>query len=310
MHFGNLLLEPKSESGVHSVMPHPHDPGPNPADKHEEQHQVEEQSVNNATRLSARLIYEVIRRDGEAELTRPPVSLIWSGVAAGLLISLSVLGEAILRMYLPKAEWAFLVENLGYSFGFVVVILGRMQLFTENTITTVLPVVARWSSKIFLRMLQLWMIVLSANVVGACLAAIFMHESGTFADPMLETFTELSRHAVLMGASESFARAIPAGVLVAAIVWMMPSAQGSGFIIIMAFTWLIAAGDFTHIIAGAVEMWFLVWSGDLGLLRATREFFVPVLAGNILGGTAIFTLLAWGQVKNEVPHGHEIEERH
>lgn len=63
----------------------------------EAQHEHEESSVKNATRLSARLIYEVIRRDGEEELTRPTASLIWSGIAAGVLISLSVLGEAIFR---------------------------------------------------------------------------------------------------------------------------------------------------------------------------------------------------------------------
>lgn len=272
------------------------------------QHRVEEDSINDAARLSARLIYEVIRRDGETELTRPIVSLVWSGVAAGLLISLSVLGEAVLRMHLPQTDWVFLVENLGYSFGFIVVILGRMQLFTENTITTVLPVVARWSGRTLMRMTKLWTVVLLANVTGACLAAIFMQESGAFDDPMLQVFADLSRHAVLMGPGESLARAIPAGVLVAAIVWMMPSAQGSGFIIITAFTWLIAVGDFTHIIAGAVEMWFLIWLGDLELMRAMLEFFLPVLTGNVLGGTAIFTLLAWGQVKNEVPHGNEIEE--
>ncbi|WP_085527849.1 formate/nitrite transporter family protein [Maritimibacter sp. HL-12] len=284
-------------------------PGPIPGEPRDMQEKVEEESVNDATRLSARLIYEVIRRDGEAELTRPLVSLIWSGVAAGLLISLSVLGEAIFRTYLPEADWVFLLENLGYSFGFIAVILGRMQLFTENTISTVLPVVAKWSSDVLRRMVKLWSVVLSANVVGACLAALFMLESGAFSDPMLEMFAELSRHAVMMGAGESFARAIPAGVLVAAIVWMMPSAQGSGIIIITAFTWLIAAGDFTHIIAGAVEMWYLVLRGDLEILRAGLEFFLPVLAGNVLGGTAIFTLLAWGQVKNEVPQGSEIEEQ-
>lgn len=264
--------------------------------------QVDEESVNHASRLSARLIYEVIRRDGDIELTRPSVSLIWSGVAAGLLISLSVLGEAILRQHLPQAGWAFLVENAGYSLGFLVVILGRMQLFTENTITTVLPVVADRSLRKLMKMIRLWAIVLLSNVAGACLAAIYMLEGGAFTDEMLQTFRALSNHAVLMGARESFARAIPAGVLIAAIVWMLPSAGAGRFFIILTFTWLIAAGDFSHIIAGAVEMWLLVWLGDIELWRAVRDFFLPVLAGNVIGGTAIFTLLAWGQVKNEVPH--------
>ncbi len=63
----------------------------------------EELAVRKATRLSSKLIYEVIRRDGEEELERPTRSLIWSGIAAGILISFSVLGEAIFRTFLPNA---------------------------------------------------------------------------------------------------------------------------------------------------------------------------------------------------------------
>lgn len=263
----------------------------------------EEASVIEATRLSARLIYEVIRRDGEEELERPFVSLVWSGLAAGLLISLSVLGEAILRTYLPDSPSSFLIENLGYSLGFMVVILGRMQLFTENTITTVLPVVSRRSMSCTLSMLRLWGIVLAANVVGAIAAAFFMTLPGAFSEEVTTAIRDLSHHAVGMGAWQSFIRAIPAGVLVASIVWMMPSSRGNEFLIILTFTWAIAAGDFTHIIAGSVEMGYLLLLGELGLVAAVFSFFLPVLIGNIVGGTAIFTLLAWGQVKNEVEHG-------
>ena len=102
--------------------------------------EMEEQSVNDAAALSPKLIYEVIRRDGEEELRRTKRSLIWSGIAAGMLISLSVLGGAVLRTYLPDTPGRYLIENLGYSLGFLAVIMGRMQLFTENTITTVLPI--------------------------------------------------------------------------------------------------------------------------------------------------------------------------
>ncbi|MEO1790150.1 MAG: formate/nitrite transporter family protein [Pseudomonadota bacterium] len=263
----------------------------------------EEASVDNASRLSARLIYEVVRRDGEEELTRPTASLVWSGVAAGVVISFSVLGEAVFRTYLPDAPSSYLVENLGYALGFLVVILGRMQLFTENTITTVLPVMHRKTLSCFVSMLRLWGIVLAANVVGAFIAGYFMSIPGAFSDEMAQAFRELSDHAVGMGAYQSFIRAIPAGVLVASIVWMMPSSEGGGFFIILAFTWLIAAGDFTHIIAGSVEMAYLLWLGALGPGAAMMDFFLPVLAGNIIGGTAIFTMLAWGQVKNEVVQG-------
>ena len=99
---------------------------------------------------------------------------------------------------------------------------------------------------------------------------------------------------------EAFLRGIPAGILVASIVWMLPSQNGSEVLLIVLFTWLIAAGDFTHIIAGSVEMWFLLLQGDLGAIPALLQFFVPVLVGNVVGGTVVFTLLAWGQVKAEV----------
>lgn len=266
-------------------------------------HEKEEASVFEATRLSARLIYEVIRRDGEEELERPFVSLFWSGLAAGILISLSVLGEAVFRTHLRAAPGVFLLENVGYAFGFMVVILGRMQLFTENTITTVLPVVARRSLTCLLSMFRLWSIVLVANVLGAAIAGWFMSVEDLFSPEMHASLTELSNHAVRMGAWESFLRAIPAGVLVAAIVWLMPSSQSAAFFIILTFTWLIAAGDFTHIIAGSVEMAYLMWQGELPIEPAVVDFFLPVLAGNIIGGTAIFTVLAWGQVKSEVSGG-------
>jgi formate/nitrite transporter FocA (FNT family) len=273
------------------------------ADPSAARHDAEEASVLDATRLPSRLIYEVIRRDGEEELERPATSLVWSGLAAGILISLSVLGEAVFRTALPDQPASFLIENLGYALGFLVVILGRMQLFTENTITTVLPVVARATLGCLAAMLRLWAIVLAANVVGAFVAGWFLSLDGVVSAEMQASLRSLSEHAVGMGAWQGFLRAIPAGVLVASIVWMMPSSQGGGFFIIVAFTWLIAAGDFTHIIAGSVEMAYLMWQGELTAGPALLGFFLPVLAGNVIGGTAIFTLLAWGQVKSEVAHG-------
>lgn len=118
---------------------------------------------------------------------------------------------------------------------------------------------------------------------------------------LLPAIEELSRHATGFPPLEAFQRAIPAGVLVAAIVWMLPESEGFGFFVILVFTWMIAAGDFTHVVAGSVEMAFLMVQGQLSLFDAVFGFFLPVLAGNILGGTVVFALLAFGQVKNELP---------
>ena len=260
----------------------------------------EEAAIEDAEGLTSKLIFEVIRRDGVEELARPKLSLMWSGVAAGIMISLSVLGEAIFRTYLPDAQWSYLVENLGYSLGFLVVILGRMQLFTENTITTVLPVMTTPTASMFGRAASLWAIVLLANVVGAfAVASVFAFTSAIPAE-LIPAIQELSEHATGFAPFEAFQRAIPAGVLVAAIVWMLPQSEGFEALTIIMFTWLIAAGDFTHIIAGSVEMAFLLIQGLLSPSDALFDFFIPVLAGNVLGGTAIFALLSFGQVRHEL----------
>lgn len=256
--------------------------------------------ADHSENLSSKEIFHAIRKEGNEELRRPYGSLFWSGVAAGLMISLSVLGEAIFRTYLPDTPSRYLVENLGYSLGFLVVILGRMQLFTENTITTVLPVMynpARWMLR---RLVTLWSIVLVANVIGAFLVATAFAYGSFIPSELQPAIEELSRHATGFGTSEAFQRAIPAGILVAAIVWMLPDSEGFQFFVILVFTWLIAAGDFTHIVAGSVEMAYLMVQGQLPLWDAAIGFFFPVLLGNILGGTAIFALLAFGQVRREL----------
>jgi len=260
----------------------------------------QEQSIEDASSLAPKLIFEVIRRDGEEELERSNRALLWSGIAAGIMISFSVVGEAIFRTYLPDAPASFLLENLGYSLGFLIVILGRMQLFTENTISTVLPVFQARTLTVLCSMLRLWGIVLTANLIGAfAVAALYVH-TPTLPDSLTPAMLELSRHATGFAADEAFFRAIPAGVLVAAIVWMMPQSESSSFFTITVFTWLIAAGDFTHVVAGSVEMAYLMVQGELGLLPAMTGFFLPVLAGNIVGGTVIFSLMAYGQVRDEI----------
>lgn len=259
-----------------------------------------ERSVKRASGLAPKLIYEVIRREGEEELHRSTRALLWSGIAAGMMISFSVVGEAIFRTYLPDQPSSFLIENLGYSLGFLIVIIGRMQLFTENTIVTVLPVIHDPSAENLGRLARLWALVLAANVIGAFAVAYLFVYTPALPAQIAPALTELSRHATGFEPHVAFFRAVPAGILIAALVWMLPEAESNAFLTIVTFTWLIAAGDFTHIVAGSVEMAYLMVQGELGFTAAMRQFFLPVLAGNIIGGTVVFTLMAYAQVRGEV----------
>jgi formate/nitrite transporter FocA (FNT family) len=280
---------------MHDHSPDRDSPAPDPALEEEEQ----QEEIKEASKLSPTTIYEVIRLDGEEELRRNKLSLMWSGISAGIVISLSVLGEAIFRAHLPDTPARYLIENLGYSLGFLMVIVGRMQLFTENTMTTVLPLLDKPGWGVLGRTAALWAIVLIANVIGAFVVALFYAYGGALGDDLMAAMFELSLHAVGFEPGEAFARGIPAGVLIAAIVWMLPQVKDAAVAIIVIFTWLIAAGDFTHIVAGSVEMALLMVVGDLSLTDGVFDFFLPVLAGNAIGGTAIFTMLIYGQTRRD-----------
>ena len=102
-------------------------------------------------RLAAVTVFQTIRGEGEEELSRPAMSLWWSGIAAGLALSTSVLAEAVLYRALAGNPAREAIAALGYALGFVLVILARLQLFTENTLTVVLPLMAKPSSSLLWR---------------------------------------------------------------------------------------------------------------------------------------------------------------
>jgi formate/nitrite transporter FocA (FNT family) len=97
-----------------------------------------------------------------------------------------------------------------------------------------------------------------------------------------------------------FFRAISAGFLVAATVWLIPSAETAQFWVISLFTFLIGAGGFAHIVAGSVETFMLIANGRLDALSMIVDFVIPTLLGNIVGGTALFALIAYAQVMEEL----------
>jgi hypothetical protein len=116
----------------------------------------EEKLVQDRVAIGAPVVYETIRREGEDELQRSAAALAWSGLAAGLSMGASFIAEALLAAHLARAPWAPLVSRLGYSLGFLIVILGRQQLCTENTLTVILPLMVRQDVGTLARVVRLW----------------------------------------------------------------------------------------------------------------------------------------------------------
>jgi formate/nitrite transporter FocA (FNT family) len=260
----------------------------------------EEKAVEDRLGLSAPAIYETIRREGEEELERPAFSLALSGLMAGIAIGFSVIGEAMLRAYLPDAPWRHLVESFGYTFGFIIIIMARLQLFTENTMSPVLPVLIAptWGSAG--RTLRLWAIVLAANLAGCLMVAAMLVGARPVPAEVFEAAMGISHHMMELDVAQMFVRGIFSGWLIAALVWMLPSAGSAKLWVIVLMTYIIAAGSFTHVVAGSVEAFMLVLHGDLSLAGMVFDFFLPVLAGNVAGGTLLFAVLSYGQIAHEI----------
>jgi formate/nitrite transporter FocA (FNT family) len=264
---------------------------------------ISEREVEDIEELSSPrtpIIYEIVRRQGDEEMVRPIVSLWWSGVAAGMSLSFSLLAQAILQSHLPDAPWRPLVADLGYAVGFVMVVMSRQQLFTETTVTAVLPVMAEFTARNLFKLGRMWGVVLLANFAGTLFAALFCAFTPVLTPELYGSMLEISRHLLGHGFVETFFRAIAAGFLMAAMVWLIPAAETAQFYVIVLMTWLISAGSFMHIIAGSVEAFLLVLNGQLSVLAMLTQFIIPVLAGNIVGGTALFALIAYAQVMKEI----------
>lgn len=255
--------------------------------------------LSERSRLQASAIYEVIRRDGESELERPAGSLWWSGVAAGLGISMSLVAEGALRHHLPAGPWRHAIESLGYTIGFLIVVIGRLQLFTENTITAVLPLFARLRLVTLGKTARLWGVVFAANMTGCALAVFISVALGLATPEQIAVYTSIARPLLDLSWVDTVQRGVPAGFLVATMVWLLPNARGFEGLVVILLTWLIALAGYTHVVVGATEMFHLLAVGEAGFGAVLRHI-SGAFVGNVLGGTGLFALLAYGQVKQEM----------
>jgi formate/nitrite transporter FocA (FNT family) len=247
----------------------------------------------------AAVLHEIIRSDGEQELKRSISALGWSSVAAGLSMGFSMLARGVLHRYLGDASGSFLIESLGYPLGFLLVILSRQQLFTENIMTAVLPVMTEPTLKNFRCFLRLWSVVLAGNLIGVSLFAFGLLHLQQFDAATQKAFVDVGEALMVNTPWQMFTKGILAGWLISMMVWMLAAVEQSRFMVILMSTYVIAIGGFTHIVVGSVEAMYLVFAGRLEFLDCVTQFALPTLAGNIVGGSLIFALISHAQVRSD-----------
>ncbi|MBV9864317.1 MAG: formate/nitrite transporter family protein [Abitibacteriaceae bacterium] len=249
------------------------------------------------TRFTAEEIYDNVRVAADEELKRPSAALFWSALAAGLTIGFSFFAGAYLSSLVaePYRESAAAV---GYPLGFIFVVMARNQLFTENTLEPIIPLLhcPKWPT--LQKLLSLWIIVLIGNMIGAIIFAAIAADTPIVEPHFKTALLRLAEHSTSGGFGIVIYRAIYAGWLIALMAWLVASTHAT--FAQLALIWLttapIAAFGFRHSIAGAVEAFYRAFVGSAGWGDMLANFVLPAIIGNIIGGVTFVALLNHGQV--------------
>lgn len=253
------------------------------------------------TRLSASEIHDNVLGPAEEELKRSAMSLWWSSFASGLTIGFSFLLGAFVQTLVPE-HLAHAAAGAVYPVGFAFVIFARCELFTENTLEPIIPLLHKRDLETFNATMRLWGILLAGNLVGAAVFAMAIAHTPIIADAeVARRLLSIAERTTSDGFGLTMLRAVMAGWLIALLTWLIASTQESiaHLILIWLATAPIAWLDFRHSIAGAVEAFYLVSHGSMSMASAAGEFIVPAVIGNAIGGVVLVALLNYGQVHHE-----------
>jgi formate/nitrite transporter FocA (FNT family) len=246
-------------------------------------------------RLTADEIYQQVTSSASRELDRSVRALAFSGVAGGITMGLTGLGVAAVKAVLPGSPFSELVPYFFYPVGFIAVIIGRAQLFTENTLYPVVLVLAK--PRFLDDMLRLWGTVLLANIAGALLFAALAIKTGALRPDVAEELVRLGQGSVGHSGAALFWSGVIGGWIIALVAWLVSASQWTigQVTLIWLLTFIVGVGHFAHCIAGSGEILSAVLANRVSTMSYLHWItFAPL--GNICGGVTLVSLLNWGQV--------------
>jgi formate-nitrite transporter family protein len=254
-------------------------------------------------RPTADEIYEQVSRNARHELDRAALGLAVSGLAGGMTMGLTALSTSIVIAILGPSPAARFIADLLYPIGFIAVILGRAQLFTENTLYPVALMLAErrhgW------RTLRLWAIVFPCNVAGAFLFALLAVKTGALRPEFVTAMTHLGVEAAGVATAHVFWSGVIGGWIIALVAWLVSGSHSitGSVMLIGLLTFVVGLGGFAHCIATSGEILAAILDHQLA---ASRYFtwLAPATLGNICGGVLLVTLLEYGQVKGGEEGGY------
>ena len=258
-------------------------------------------------RFSSEEVFQRIVASADEEVSTGTRELLFSGLAAGFAIVLTFLAHAVGSAQFPNNT---LLGSLLYPIGFMYIILGRYQLYTENTLPPVALVLTRLASLPLVA--RVWTVVLVGNVLGAALGAFVLANTHVLSPAAMAAGAEFTKSGLDTAWWDVFYKALFAGWLVAGVVWLDHAVRDSvaRLLLIYVVFYTISVTELYHVVTSAADALFYVFVGEGALLTVAYEFWLPVLLGNTIGGVVLVALVNYGQAERQrFPEVRELSTR-
>jgi len=287
-----MFLKAEADAKAASMLSAPFDGGPLSIASHTPKPKM---VVADSQRLSAQEILKGVSKNAREELDRPTAALFISGLAGGMSMGLTGLGLAVAHTYLGFGGSSEVLANLFYPLGFIAVVIGRAQLFTENTLYPVVIVLDE--RKEVLNTLRLWGTVLTANLLGALGFAALSVLSGALPPASVKALVTVGLQSSQGAFAHFFWAGVIGGWLIALVAWMVTASHYTigQIAVVYLLTYLVGLGHFAHCVATSGEILSAVLAGATSL-GSYVHWLVPAVLGNIVGGVTLVSLLNYGQV--------------
>jgi len=247
-----------------------------------------------ADKLSTDEVYQRVVADADHEITSGTRELFFSALAAGFAITVTFL----LYASVTATTDSKFVGVLLYPLGFIYIIIGGYQLYTENTLPPVALTLERLVS--IPTLVRHWLVVLAGNFLGGGLGAVALAYGGVFDDTTATVAAEFAQKGIATPATDLFVKAAFAGLIVAGVVWINFAARDTVSrlaVVYLAFL-AIPMGNLFHVVVSFTEVVYLALVSGVNPGPALLEFVLPVLVGNTLGGILLVTVVNYYQTSD------------
>jgi formate/nitrite transporter FocA (FNT family) len=236
--------------------------------------------------------------EGEQRLGRSWPGLLATGLMGGLDIGAGVLALLLVE-HLTGSP---LLGGLAFSIGFIALTLARSELFTEDFLVPVAAVAAQRGS--LAGLLRLWSSTLATNLASGWIISFLVVSA--FPD-LRETAVEAATHYFELGTNwRAFALAMVGGMLITLMTHLQHATDSDGVRLVpaVAMGFVLGAGQVDHAIVASLVCFAGLQAGAPFSYLDWLDVLWLAVAGNIVGGLGLVTLLRLLQVPHKV-----IEER-